>query len=86
MGFVLTVEARLRQELRNYAVELRQLACTLPSGVLKASQSSAATPSSAISAASKAAVITSRSTTALQPIEGTDIKVVQKPLKHKWRK
>jgi hypothetical protein len=33
MGFVLTVEARLRQELRNYAVELRQLAYTLPSGV-----------------------------------------------------
>jgi hypothetical protein len=33
MGFVLTVEARLREELRNYAVELRQLAYTLPSGV-----------------------------------------------------
>ena len=33
MGFVLTVEARLRQELRNYAVELRQLAYTLPDGV-----------------------------------------------------
>jgi hypothetical protein len=33
MGFVLTVEARLRQELRNYVVELRQLAYTLPSGV-----------------------------------------------------
>ena len=33
MGFVLTVEGRLRQELRNYAVELRQLAYTLPSGV-----------------------------------------------------
>ena len=32
-GFVLTVEARLREELRNYAVELRQLAYTLPSGV-----------------------------------------------------
>jgi hypothetical protein len=33
MGFVLTVEARLRQELRNYVVELRQPAYTLPSGV-----------------------------------------------------
>jgi hypothetical protein len=33
VGFVLTVEARPRQELRNYAVELRQLAYTLPSGV-----------------------------------------------------
>ena len=33
MGFVLTVEARLRQELHNYAVELRQLAYPLPSGV-----------------------------------------------------
>jgi len=33
MGFVLTVEAQLRQELRNYAVELRQLAYALPSGV-----------------------------------------------------
>ena len=33
MGFVLTVEARLRHELRNYAVELRQLAYTPPSGV-----------------------------------------------------
>jgi hypothetical protein len=33
MDFVLTVEERLRQELRNYAVELRQLAYTLPSGV-----------------------------------------------------
>jgi hypothetical protein len=32
-GFVLTIEARLGQELRNYAVELRQLAYTLPSGV-----------------------------------------------------
>ena len=28
-----TVEARLRQELRDYAVELRQLAYTLPNGV-----------------------------------------------------
>jgi hypothetical protein len=28
-----TVEARLRQALRNYAVELRQLAYTLPNGV-----------------------------------------------------
>ena len=28
-----TVEARLRQELRNCAVELRQLAYTLPYGV-----------------------------------------------------
>ena len=28
-----TVETRLRQELRNYAVELRQLAYTLPNGV-----------------------------------------------------
>ncbi|WP_169733603.1 hypothetical protein [Mycobacterium genavense] len=28
-----TVEARLRQELRNYAVELRQLAYTLPHGI-----------------------------------------------------
>ncbi len=28
-----TVETRLRQELRNYAVELRQLAYTLPQGV-----------------------------------------------------
>lgn len=28
-----TVEAQLRQELRNYAVELRQLAYTLPNGV-----------------------------------------------------
>jgi hypothetical protein len=33
MGFVLTVEARPRQGLSNYAVELRQLAYTLPSGV-----------------------------------------------------
>ena len=33
MGFVLSAEARLRQELRTYAVELRQLAYTLPSGV-----------------------------------------------------
>jgi hypothetical protein len=28
-----TVETLLRQELRNYAVELRQLAYTLPNGV-----------------------------------------------------
>ena len=28
-----TVETLLRQELRNYAVELRQLAYTLPDGV-----------------------------------------------------
>src|ERR1700733_13455198 len=28
-----TIEPRLRQELRNYAVELRQLAYTLPHGV-----------------------------------------------------
>ncbi|MFY2858749.1 hypothetical protein [Mycobacterium sp. THU-M104] len=28
-----TVETRLRQELRTYAVELRQLAYTLPHGV-----------------------------------------------------
>jgi len=28
-----TVETQLRQELRNYAVELRQLAYTLPHGV-----------------------------------------------------
>jgi hypothetical protein len=28
-----TVEAQIRQELRNYAVELRQLAYTLPNGV-----------------------------------------------------
>ena len=27
------VEARLRQQLRNYAVELRQVAYTLPNGV-----------------------------------------------------
>jgi hypothetical protein len=33
VGFVLTVETRLRDELRNCAVELRQLAYTLPSGV-----------------------------------------------------
>jgi hypothetical protein len=30
---MLSVEAQLRQELRNYAVELRQLAYTLPNGV-----------------------------------------------------
>jgi hypothetical protein len=28
-----TIEARLRQQLRNYAVELRQVAYTLPNGV-----------------------------------------------------
>jgi hypothetical protein len=28
-----TIEAQLRQELRDYAVELRQLAYTLPNGV-----------------------------------------------------
>jgi hypothetical protein len=28
-----TVEAQLRQDLRNYAVELRQLAYTLPEGL-----------------------------------------------------
>lgn len=28
-----TVEAQLRQDLRNYAVELRQLAYTLPGGL-----------------------------------------------------
>jgi hypothetical protein len=32
-GFVPAFEARLRQDLRNYAVELRQLAYTLPNGV-----------------------------------------------------
>jgi hypothetical protein len=31
--FMPIVEAELRQELRNYAVELRQLAYTLPDGV-----------------------------------------------------
>jgi hypothetical protein len=31
--FMPTVEAQLRQELRNYAVELQQLAYTLPNGV-----------------------------------------------------
>jgi hypothetical protein len=30
---MLAVEARLRQELRSYAVELRQLAYTLPNGM-----------------------------------------------------
>jgi hypothetical protein len=30
---MLAVEAQLRQELRNYAVELRRLAYTLPNGV-----------------------------------------------------
>ncbi len=28
-----TIETRLRQQLRNYAVELRQVAYTLPNGV-----------------------------------------------------
>jgi hypothetical protein len=32
-GFMHAVEAQLRQELRTYAVELRQLAYTLPNGV-----------------------------------------------------
>jgi hypothetical protein len=32
-GFMPTAEAQLRQELRNYAVELRQLAYTVPNGV-----------------------------------------------------
>ncbi|HEY2504497.1 MAG TPA: hypothetical protein VGI68_24560 [Mycobacterium sp.] len=32
-GFMPTVEAQLRHELRDYAVELRQLAYTLPNGV-----------------------------------------------------
>jgi hypothetical protein len=32
-GFMPAFEAQLRQELRNYAVELRQLAYTLPNGV-----------------------------------------------------
>ena len=32
-GFVPAFEAQLRQDLRNYAVELRQLAYTLPNGV-----------------------------------------------------
>jgi hypothetical protein len=32
-GFMPSVEAQLRQELRNYAVELRQLAYTVPNGV-----------------------------------------------------
>ena len=32
-GFVPAFEAQLRQELRTYAVELRQLAYTLPNGV-----------------------------------------------------
>ena len=31
--FMPTLEAQLRQEMRNYAVELRQLAYTLPNGV-----------------------------------------------------
>ena len=33
VGFMPAVEAQLRQELRNYAVELRQLAYTVPNGV-----------------------------------------------------
>ena len=33
VGFIPAVEAQLRQELRNYAVELRQLAYTVPNGV-----------------------------------------------------
>ena len=32
-GFMPAFEAQLRQEFRNYAVELRQLAYTLPNGV-----------------------------------------------------
>ena len=32
-GFMPTFEAQLRQDLRNYAVELRQLANTLPNAV-----------------------------------------------------
>ncbi|HEY2500948.1 MAG TPA: hypothetical protein VGI68_05880 [Mycobacterium sp.] len=32
-GFVPAFEAQLRRDLRNYAVELRQLAYTLPNGV-----------------------------------------------------
>jgi hypothetical protein len=32
-GFMPAFEAQLRQELRNYAVELRQLANTVPNGV-----------------------------------------------------
>jgi hypothetical protein len=32
-GFMPAVEAQLRHELRNYAVELRQLAYTVPNGV-----------------------------------------------------
>jgi hypothetical protein len=32
-GFMPTVEAQLRHEMRNYAVELRQLAYSLPNGV-----------------------------------------------------
>ena len=32
-GFMPAFEAQLRQELRNYAVELRQLAYTVPNGV-----------------------------------------------------
>jgi hypothetical protein len=32
-GFVPAIEAQLRQDLRTYAVELRQLAYTVPNGV-----------------------------------------------------
>jgi hypothetical protein len=32
-GFMPAFETQLRQDLRNYAVELRQLAYTLPNGV-----------------------------------------------------
>ena len=32
-GFMPAFEAQLRQDLRNYAVELRQLAYTVPNGV-----------------------------------------------------
>lgn len=32
-GFMPAVEAQLRQDLHNYAVELRQLAYTVPNGV-----------------------------------------------------
>ena len=32
-GFTPAFEAQLRQDLRNYAVELRQLAYTVPNGV-----------------------------------------------------
>ena len=33
VGFMPAFEVQLRQDLRNYAVELRQLAYTLPNGV-----------------------------------------------------